>query len=300
MSTASELITIGREDYLDDTVGATAGDGLVTDATFLRFLIEAQEQACRRMDLLYDETTAAICTLTLVDGTRVYLLDSRITKLERVEYDSAAIPQKTVEELNISNPTWRTDTGEPTQFVVRQRSLYPIPYPGADEDTDTLSLEVYRLPLVDLRNDSAWVLSTVTAAGSYITNTALTHYFYTTAGGTTHSSEPTWDTTVGNTTADNDVTWTCVAAIANTPEIPDEFHHALVYWALYRVYNKRDEDSFDPNKAAMFYGQFKEVFGELVAADVRIHQFENPRTLTLGVGNAYSMTQGLTAEDDDW
>ena len=188
------------------------------------------------MDLLYDETTAAVCTHTLVDGTQVYPLDSRITKLERVSYKGIDLPK--MRESEYSGTTWRTDSDEPTSYYVRQRSIYLHPTPDADADTESMSLAVYRMPLAKIEDEDADI------------------------------------------------------------EIPVEFHMPLVYWALYRVYNLRDEDLQDPTKAGFYLSKFVDVFGEEVPADVRIHQFESPQMQTLRPKAGYQYTNSELSDPD--
>lgn len=57
-----------------------------------------------------------------------------------------------------------------------------------------------------------WAASTAYAVGDVVKivtgGGGETYYFHCTTAGTSHSSEPTWDTTEGNTTTDNTVTWT--------------------------------------------------------------------------------------------
>ena len=244
MSTSGELIERIRGDYLDDEVGVDEDYAMVSDTTLYRFINEAQRESCRRMDLIFDDFTTAVCSITLADGTRSYQLHKAITKLERVSYNGVELTKMTMDELDYSNPSWREQTGVPTQYVVRQRKIYPVPSPGADQDTDLLSLEVYREPLVVIEDDQDL-------------------------------------------------------------EIPDEFHEDLIPWVLFRVYHKRDEDIFDPEKGKVHLAEFIERFGDTVPAHVRMHQFENPPVTTLRGNKGYSMTGNLSmseevTEDSDW
>jgi len=217
---------------------------MVTDSTLYRFINEAQVQTCRRMDLIFDDTVPSVCSITLVAGTRSYKLNRFITRLEHVSYDGTELVKKTPEELDVSDPTWRTLTGVPTMYVVRQRKIYPVPAPTADEVAIPLALEVYRLPRFDIDCDDEL-------------------------------------------------------------EIPLEFQDDLIPWVLYRVYHKRDEDIFDPDKGKMHLAEFIETFGEVVPADVRLYQFENPKKATIRPSTGYAMTNSLSMgeealEDDDW
>jgi len=234
----SALITEVRTDYLDDTLGVDTNDALVSEASLLRFTDEAEEQSCRRMDLLYDETTASVCAITIADGTKAYAIDSRITKLERVSWNGIDLPKK--HESEYSGTSWRETEGEPTSYYVKQRSIYLHPTPDADavSEDNALALAVFRTPETSI-------------------------------------------------TADTD-----------TPEIPAEFHRDLINWVLYRVYNLRDEDLFDPAKASYYLSAFTNSFGPEVPADVRQHQFESPRTQVLRPKTGYQFTNQSEADPD--
>ena len=59
-----------------------------------------------------------------------------------------------------------------------------------------------------------WQASTLYAEGDFVEATTLNGVvFECTSGGTSDSSEPSWDTTIGNTTSDNTVTWTARALL---------------------------------------------------------------------------------------
>lgn len=235
MDTADLIVRL-NEDYLDDTLGLATDDSLATEESLIRYFDEAQKEACRRMDLLYDEETAEACRHTLVAGKRVYPIDSRVTKLERVSYGGVDLPKKV--ESEYEGLSWRSDTGPPTSFYCRGTSIYLHPVPTATEAGNALSLAVYRTPLDDM------------------------------------------------TCSDEEL------------EIPAEFHQALIYWALYRVLSKRDEDINDPQGALYYLAKFTNVFGEEVPADVRIHQFESPWVTTLRPATGYQFTNTTESDPD--
>lgn len=147
----AELIRKVREDYLDDVSDAPDQDDegyRWSDAFLGRAIAEAEYEACRRTDLLYDESTAAITAIALVDGTASYALSAKVTRLVAVVYDGAPLAHKTLGELTETyGEQWRADTGEPVAYAVSGKVLRVYPTPSADEDGDALSLEVYRLPL---------------------------------------------------------------------------------------------------------------------------------------------------------
>lgn len=80
-------------------------------------------------------------------------------------------------------------------------------------------------------------------------------------------------------------------------EIPEEAQQDLIYWMLYRVYNKRDEDLFDPDKAAAYKTMFEDMFGKVVPMDIRIHQLESNRIMQHLTGD-YTFSGGSEADPD--
>jgi hypothetical protein len=141
---ASALISIVREEFLDDVSDAVAGyeaDARWSDSFLLRLVGQAQRQACYRSDLrhLYDATTAAICTIPIVSGTQGYALDPRILRLHEVLLDTTPLLHTSQARLDETGYGWCAT------FFVHQRTLYldTIPTSG------TLHLSVWREPLED-------------------------------------------------------------------------------------------------------------------------------------------------------
>ena len=234
----SDLITRVREDYLDDTLGVDTNDSLVSEAALVRFTDEAQKEACRRMDMLYDETSDPVCKIIYGAGDNGFKLDGRVTVLERVMLSGVELPKKTEEEIKTGNAAWMSYTGKPTCYYVKQSTIYLHPIP---EFAGELNLAVYRLPLSDVRKAKGCSL-----------------------------------------------------------EIPEEFQIGLIDWILYRTYNKRDEDLFDPNNAALYLNAFETMFGKPVPADVRLHRLESPRMQTLRPATGYSFTGDSNQSDPDF
>jgi hypothetical protein len=154
---ASALMTIIREDFLDDVSDADAGyasDARWSDAFILRQIGQAQRQACYRSDLrhLFDATTADICTIALTAGTQTYALDPRILRLHEVRHDNRVLLHTSQARLDEVGHNWRSTlfTRAPGAFFVHQRTLTldAAPISGA------LSLAVWREPLEDPEDDS--------------------------------------------------------------------------------------------------------------------------------------------------
>jgi hypothetical protein len=150
----SDLITIIREDYCRDT---NTKRPEWTDASLIRKFDAAQKQACNRANLLFDDTTTAYTRITLVSGRASYDIDPRVTTIEGVIFDGDKLTQKTQEELDRTQPTWRTDTGmlnKTVYFVIRGRKIRFNYVPDATDAGEVITLEVYRLPDEDIKSTS--------------------------------------------------------------------------------------------------------------------------------------------------
>jgi len=147
---ASDIITIAREDYLDDTVASAY---LWSDKSLLRKLTEAERQACNRANLIYDDTTTGYTRITLVEGQRSYPFSSKLTVIEKVIFDGNILEKTTEENLDSSTPSWRTDTGmldKTVTYFIKGRKIIFSREPDATDAGEVVSLETYRLPDVDI------------------------------------------------------------------------------------------------------------------------------------------------------
>lgn len=159
----SELITIIREDYLSDTFEGweDASDAekddqfLWTDKTLLRYINEAQKQACNRTDFLFDDEEFSI---TLVAGSPSYAIDQKIVFIEQVTFDDRVTARhRSKTSFQADNPGWRTDEsmeGKDLSFVIRNRKLRIHPIPDAIDAGKLLKLDVYRLPLETITTEN--------------------------------------------------------------------------------------------------------------------------------------------------
>lgn len=169
--TADELLTIVREDYLDDVSDATMVDPEPlyrwSTAYLLRQAVAAQRQACYRQDLrhLYDDTTEDICSIAIVDGQRTYPLDPSILRIQSVllpESSAGLIRLQHVwrEQLDTLRPSWRTDAaGLPRRFFVVGGQLVLDPKPSLALSGASIALEVWREPLqteLDVTDELEW------------------------------------------------------------------------------------------------------------------------------------------------
>lgn len=150
MSTVADLRERFRIDYADDNEGVDGDDYLWSDNFFLRQLNRAETEAARRADLLYDTTSYSI---TLAEDDRDYALDAKIIRVDLVIYDGRALEKTTERDLYEDSPSWTDNDGEPTKWFVKNRTLYFDNAPSSNEDGDTVTLKVYRLPLSTMSDD---------------------------------------------------------------------------------------------------------------------------------------------------
>ena len=124
------------------------------DTEVALYLNEAEREAAQRALLIQDETTAAVCTLTLAAGTASYALHASILKVERATLASTGdiLTVSSREKLDQSWPGWETATGTP-RYVVENGdgNATVVPTPAAN---DSLALIVKRMPLADMEADN--------------------------------------------------------------------------------------------------------------------------------------------------
>ena len=86
------------------------------------------------------------------------------------------------------------------------------------------------------------------------------------------------------------------AVASLTPEVPEVLHRPLVHWLCHEAYLVPDTDLYRPDAAAMQLQLFEQTFGPAVSARVRLHQLQNPKSLTL-TGRPYISRRGSVNED---
>lgn len=150
--TFDELLTAARED-LRDTVGSQDSDFALTSSMALRYLREAESEACRRSRLLIDSDTAEICTIPVVAGQAVYVLDDRVIKILSAELAGRSTPL--FKKFRSKMPAgWKDHTGTVQAFVndyaTGKLRLYRIP-----DEAGTITLTVQRTPLADLTDSTS-------------------------------------------------------------------------------------------------------------------------------------------------
>jgi hypothetical protein len=146
-----QILRVVREDFLDDDVTPYRWGA----SKLLRWLNQAQMEACRRQRLLVEEDDPTLTQVTLVDGTGSYTLDPRTHIVDRVVYNRNTIPKATKHQLDRIMPAWREmEPGEPMLYLQNDLTIRLLPTPGPSEDSQILTLRVWRLPLADLVLDT--------------------------------------------------------------------------------------------------------------------------------------------------
>ncbi|MBZ0158397.1 MAG: hypothetical protein K8I29_19540 [Alphaproteobacteria bacterium] len=143
--TLQEILDAARNDFLADKNTPK----LWSDDTLARYANEAEREACRRADLLIDSTTIAVCSIAVSANTASYALHGKIRRVLEAKLASQPVPLflKTKGELDELYPEWRNETGTPVYVIPNPTTVRLVPTPTA---TDTLALEVVRLPLADM------------------------------------------------------------------------------------------------------------------------------------------------------
>lgn len=147
--TTDKLVELVRE-RLDDK----SEPYLVSDDMLAEIIDDVQHEYCEATLCLTDSDTY---TITLIAGTSLYQLDSRIAKVRRGYLTSGlrrvdAVTRKGIEDVYYTvdygaqnQYAWRTATGEPRYMVTDYDDGYVrvVPIPTA---VDTIELEVYLRP----------------------------------------------------------------------------------------------------------------------------------------------------------
>lgn len=146
--TLEDLITLYRATAYDQAEPYFCDDDLLAI-----YANEAQNEACRRGELLRDSADA-MCSLAIVTNQQTVAIDPRIVKIRRAYTGGLPVVDVSVEEMDDINPSWQTDSirARPTHLISGMttgvRHLWPRP-----KDAGTINLTVQRLPLCKLLND---------------------------------------------------------------------------------------------------------------------------------------------------
>jgi hypothetical protein len=82
------------------------------------------------------------------------------------------------------------------------------------------------------------------------------------------------------------------------PEIPEAYHHDLIYWVLHEAYKKQDADTYGQEKTNDYLNRFNMTFGLPLSAGALANRLEQPKTLSFTPA-AY-VSHAVEDEDEDW
>jgi len=144
--TLGELIATFRRDEDDNRVPYSWSDADIT-----KWLNEAQEEACVRARLIFDDSSA-VTTASLAADANSVAVDASIIEISRANLVDAGDtvhflwPSDRIEQ-DRRDPRWRETTGRPSAFIHNDKS---VTFNRIAEADYTVRFEVYRLPSVPL------------------------------------------------------------------------------------------------------------------------------------------------------
>jgi hypothetical protein len=121
-----------------------------------RFFAEAEEEACIRKRLIYDESTAEIVEIDVTEAVSRYPRDPRMFEVMEAwlyQFNSTSGERLVFTDRDTENrarPYWRSDRCRPSRIIVDDTSVF---FPCVVNGDYTLKLEGYRTPLVPLSLD---------------------------------------------------------------------------------------------------------------------------------------------------
>ncbi len=155
MENVAELKTRIRSELDDPARPDFPDDQLWSDADLNQYITDAEQQFCRKVEILRDSATKSLCQLTLKSTTNVYNLNPRVIRV--IEASIASVNRSLVHKdyawikRNFANLS--TDTGTPIYFATDYAvdKIFVYPRPAVDL---ILEMHVARLPLEDVGDDT--------------------------------------------------------------------------------------------------------------------------------------------------
>ena len=278
--TINDLITIIRNDYLDDATGVQLWD----DDFMFRSFTEAERQVCNRQNILFDDTTTSLTEISLIDGVSGYTLSSKVTLIEYASLDNNIVQHLSKHEIDRTDPAWRTKTGIKgvvVKYIMRGHKLRLIKTPDASKDATFIQDSA---PTSGMANDDTW----------YDTTNNLLYLF----DGAAWNVDAT--ATLGTLKLEIfRLPLVPLDSLSLAPEIPEEYHRDLIYWVLHEAYKKQDADIFNQERSDYFLSRFTEAFGEYIPAELRLNQMQQRSSLHLRP-TAYTTRLTQATNNDDW
>lgn len=147
-----ELIATFRTDALD-TVGPPY---LWDNETVIRFLNEAEDEACIRQKLIREKADPELCRIDVKQGISTYDLNPKVIDIVYASLvfvgSENMLPYKlgttTSDELDATRPMWRVLPFRPQAIIPYDTSIEVDCKPDTDY---VINLEVYRLPKCQMK-----------------------------------------------------------------------------------------------------------------------------------------------------
>lgn len=266
-----------------------------SDIELFGYANEAEREACRRANLIVDNSISDYCSITLVAGKSLYTLDGKVLRIR----NSYIGPSMTSTKLSW-NSTTRTLADSSSGFLTA----------GFKEGT-AITISGFTL----LNNNGAFTINSVVAGSIVVAentmNTEIAGDSVTVHAKQTPMVETTrevMDTDVGdwqNSTGEpfafikeagteflaypipieaNTVSLVVtrlpdidMISLSSEPEIPEQYHYDLVLWMCKLAYEKADSDTLDLKKAIYYDEQFSNRFGDRPSARAEAFRRRNPK-----------------------
>lgn len=144
--TSTDLLTLFRSEMSDQ-----AEPYLWSDEDIFGYANDAQRMFCRETEGIADATTAAVTEVDVTPGTTWVDLDPSIKQLREVFRSDTGRPIEVINREDMAARRWYFDgtTGTVKALVLGMQDNKARVYPDSNE-TVTLNLTVFRLPLVDI------------------------------------------------------------------------------------------------------------------------------------------------------
>lgn len=156
--TLRELIDLYRAQAHDQStaIGGDGSDLLCSDELLTIYANEAQDEACRRAQLLRD-AMSPLCTVAYAAGDVAIALDARIVQVLHAFVDGRPVDVLGEQQMNAFMPAWLAaseSAPRPTVLVAGVTDghlhLWPVP-----SQAGQIKLQVQRLPLKPMRVETA-------------------------------------------------------------------------------------------------------------------------------------------------
>ncbi len=147
--TLEGLIALYRAQSMD-----TESPPLCSDELLAMYATEAQEEACRRGQLIRD-ASSALCTVAYGQGDESIPIDARIVQVVRAYIDGHPVETIGADQLDSFMPGWMASQASPRpSALVTGLSSGRLHFWPKPSQAGEVKLHVLRMPLASLVNDS--------------------------------------------------------------------------------------------------------------------------------------------------